>query len=120
MSALVIPCQPGGQAYWTQTTPLGGADYQLTFRWSQRAGRWAVDLADSAGAPIVQGRTLAPLLRLLRGIRDPRRPPGDLVLVDQQAAREGLADPSFTSLGERHVLVYLDGDDLAAALQEIP
>jgi len=120
MSALVIPCQPGGQAYWTQTTPLGGADYQLTFRWSQRAGRWAVDLADSAGAPIVQGRTLAPLLRLLRGIRDPRRPPGDLVLVDQQAAREGLADPSFTSLGERHVLVYLDGDDLATALQEIP
>lgn len=120
MTILAIPCQPGGQSHWTQTTSLGGNDYQLTFRWSQRAGRWALDLADSAGVPIVQGRTLAPLLRLLRGIRDPRRPPGDIVLVDQRAAREGLADPTFTSLGERHQLVYLDGDDLAQALASLP
>jgi hypothetical protein len=120
MTILAIPCQPGGQSHWVQTTSLGGQQYQLTFRWSQRAGRWTVDLADDTGSMIVAGRALAPLLRLLKGVRDPRRPPGEIVLVDQRAAREGLADPSFTSLGERHQLVYLDGDDLTQALAVLP
>ncbi len=120
MSTLLIPCQPGGQAHWTQATSLGAEQYLLTFRWSERASRWTLDLADGTGSMIVAGRALAPFLRLLKGVRDPRRPPGDLLLNDTRAAREGLADPTFTSLGERHQLVYLEGDDLTRALASLP
>lgn len=120
MAILTIPCIPDGQAHWTQSTALDGREYLLTFRWSQRSGRWSLDLADQDGDTIVAGRVLAPSLRLLRGVRDTRRPAGDIVLVDQRGGREGLDDPTFTSLGERHQLVYLDGDDLAAVLAVIP
>lgn len=120
MAILTIPCAPSGQSAWTQTTALDGREYQLTFRWSQRSGRWSLDLADQDGAAIVTGRVLAPSLRLLRGVRDSRRPSGDIVLVDQRSVREGLDDPTFTSLGDRHVLLYLDGADLDAVREVIP
>lgn len=120
MSILAIPCAPGGQSTWTQTTALDGREYQLTFRWSQRSGRWSLDLADQDGAAIVTGRVLAPSLRLLRGVRDSRCPSGDIVLVDQRSVREGLDDPTFTSLGDRHALLYLDGADLDAVREVIP
>lgn len=120
MAILSIPCTPDGAAHWTQTTALDGREYLLTFRWSQRAGRWTLDLADQDGDMIVAGRVLAPSLRLLRGVRDTRRPAGDIVLVDQRGAREGLDDPTFTSLGDRHALLYLDGDDLDALREVIP
>lgn len=120
MAILTIPCAPGGQTTWSQTTALDGREYLLTFRWSQRAGRWSLDLADESGSMIVAGRVLAPSLRLLRGVVDSRRPAGDLVLVDQRGAREGLDDPTFTSLGDRHVLLYLDGADLETVRGVIP
>lgn len=120
MAILDIPCAPGGQAHWTQSTALNGREYLLTFRWSQRAGRWSLDIADQDGDMILAGRALAPSLRLLRGVRDARRPAGDIVLVDQRAAREGLDDPTFTSLGDRHLLHYLDGADLDAVMEVIP
>lgn len=120
MTILAIPCAPDGASHWTQTTALDGREYLLTFRWSQRTGRWTLDLHDQDGDPIVTGRALAPSLRLLRGVRDSRRPAGDIVLVDQRGAREGLDDPTFTSLGERHQLLYVDGEDLDALTEVIP
>lgn len=119
MAILTIPCAPGGQSTWTQATALGGREYLLTFRWSQRSGRWTLDLADESGDAIFSGRALAPSLRLLRGVVDDRRPPGDLVLVDQHSPREGLDDPTFTSLGARHALLYVDGADLDAIVEVI-
>lgn len=112
MAVLVVPTAPDGQSMWSQRTSLGGRDYVLTFRWSQRAGRWSVDVADQDGDMIAAGRVLVPSRRVLRGVRDTRLPAGDLVLIDQRSTREGLDDPTFTSLGERHVLAYVDGDDL--------
>ena len=118
MSALTIPCEPRGQALWTQTVTLGGRDYELTFRWSQRMGRWSLDVADQSGAPIVSGQVLAPGFGVLRGSIDTRRPAGDLVLLDTQAPP--ITDPSFTSLGDRHQLLYLDGAELAAVREIVP
>lgn len=118
MSTLTIPCEPRGQALWTQTATLAGRDYLLTFRWAQRTGRWSLDVADQDAAPIVSGQVLAPGFGVLRGSTDTRRPPGDLVLLDTQAPP--ITDPSFTSLGARHVLLYLDGDELAAVREVVP
>lgn len=111
---LFIPCAPAGESWWSQRTRLDGRDYLLTFRWSQRAGRWSVDVADADGGLIAAGRVLVPGISVLRGVRDARRPAGELMLVDTQAGgTEPLEDPTFTSLGARHTLVYIDGDDLA-------
>lgn len=112
MSVSYIPCSPGGQSRWLQITDLGGRDYLLTFRWNQRAGRWVLDVATESGDVIAAGRVLVPTMPVLRGVRDDRAPEGMLALLDTQSEREGLDDPTFTSLGARHLLVYLDGDDL--------
>lgn len=116
MSLVLIPCEAAGQALWSQRTTLASRDYVLTFRWSQRAGRWSLDVADQDGDPIASGRALVPGISVLRGVRDARRPAGEIVLVDTQSASAGLDDPTFASLGLRHRLVYVDGDDLAAAV----
>jgi hypothetical protein len=118
MSALTIPCEARGESLWTQTATLGGRDYVLTFRWSQRMGRWSLDVADQGGDPIVSGQVLAPGFGVLRGSVDARRPVGDLVLLDTQAPP--ITDPSFTTLGLRHVLLYLDGAELAAVREVVP
>lgn len=113
MSIATVPCAPGGLARWTQITDLGGRDYLLTFRWNVRTGRWALDLATEGGDILVAGVVLASGFDVLRGVHDTRRPPGRLVLVDLQRA-SGVVDPTFSSLGTRHVLAYVDGEDLAA------
>lgn len=116
MSLVLIPCEARGQALWTQRTTLAARDYELTFRWSQRAGRWSIDIADQDGDPIASGRVLVPGISILRGVRDARRPPGEIVLVDTQAGGTvALDDPTFASFGLRHRLAYVDGAELAEA-----
>jgi len=116
VAILYIPCTPGGESHWTQRTQIDGRDYILTFWWSQRAGRWSLDVADAEGGAIVSGRVLVPAFSALRGVRDPRRAAGEIGLVDMQSGGgTGLTavdDPTFSSLGTRHVLVYVDGEDL--------
>lgn len=111
MSVYTIPCTPSGQTAWRQLTGLGGRDYLLTFRWNTRIGRWFVDVATEGGDVIREGCPLAPDFPLLRGVRDDTRPEGEVYLVDTQRSA-GIEDPTFTSLGERHLLMYFDGADL--------
>ena len=103
-----VPCTPDGASHWTQRTTLDGRDYLLTFDWNQRDGSWSLAVADQDGATRATGRRLSTGFPLLREVRDARRPPGELVVVDTLASdtREP-EDPSFASLGARHVLVYL-------------
>lgn len=111
MSVYAVPCAPNGQTRWRQVTDLGGRDYLLTFTWNGRIGRWFLDVATESGDVIREGAPLAPGFPVLRGVRDDARPEGELYLADTQEA-SGLDDPSFTSLGARHLLLYLDGEDL--------
>lgn len=103
-----VPCTPDGASHWTQRSTLDGRDYLLTFDWNQRDGSWSLAVADQDGATIATGRRLSTGFPLLREVRDARRPPGELVVVDTLASdtREP-EDPSFASLGARHALVYL-------------
>ncbi len=105
-----IPCVPDGESDWTQRTALGGSDYLLRFRWSQRAGTWSLTLSDADGAPIVSGLALVCGVRLLERVADPRRPPGELLALDVSGLND--ADPAWSDLGGRFALVYLEPEEL--------
>lgn len=111
MSVYEIPCAPAGRSSWRQITDLGGRDYLLTFRWNARIGRWFLTVATESGTVIRECVPLAPDFPVLRGVRNAARPEGELYLADTQRA-QGLEDPSVDSLGARHQLLYLDGEDL--------
>lgn len=105
-----IPAAPAGAARWTQTTPLDGADYVLAFDWLGRLGRWCMHLRDGDGRAIRTGIILNVGTVLLRGCVDPRRPLGELVVVDRTGRLD--ADPGLDDLGGRFALVYLDAAEL--------
>jgi hypothetical protein len=106
---VTVPCKPNGQARWIQRSSLSGKDYVLQFDWSQREGAWTMSLADGSGAPI-SSHAMVVSLRLLERVTDDRKPPGELVLLDSLGAGE---EATFTSLGSRHQLVYLDAGEIA-------
>lgn len=105
-----IPCTPAGESDWTQRTSLGGADFLLRFRWSQRRGSWSLDVADSDGVAIASGVALVCGVRLLERVSDPRRPSGDLLVVDVRGTND--LDPGFADLGDRFALVHLTDAEL--------
>lgn len=105
-----VPCKPDGEADWTQRTALGGVDFLLRFRWSQREGRWLLTVSDSDGAAVASGVVLVAGLPLLRRVADARRPTGELLVVDVSGAND--ADPAFDDLGDRFALLYLEPGEL--------
>jgi len=44
---------------------LGGVTYRLNFYWNKQSSSWMLDVADSAGSPIVQGIPVITGLNLL-------------------------------------------------------
>jgi hypothetical protein len=52
MSVFEIPLSPAPQTF---SISLSGVDYQLTVRWNVVAAAWTLDVADTAGEPIVVG-----------------------------------------------------------------
>lgn len=107
---VVIPCKPDGAARWSQRTALAGRDYQLSFDWIERAGRWLLALADQDGTPIRDGVALVAGRPLLRGLVDARRPPGELLVLDGKGLYD--LDPGFLDLGSRFLLMYFDPGEL--------
>jgi len=107
-----VPCAPNGSSCWTQRTALDGTDFLLRFDWSGRTGLWMLTIADQDGAPIVSGRALTTGTILLRGVRDTRRPAGELVVYDATGKKD--LDPGFGDLGSRFALVYFDAAEFAS------
>jgi hypothetical protein len=110
--AVVVPCPPAGFARWTQRTSLAGRDYVLEFDWIERAGKWALSIADHDDVSIRAGMVLATNFPLLRGVIDSRRPPGELVIVDTTGAND--VDVGFVGLDGRFLLVYFDRSEVVA------
>lgn len=104
----VVPLSPGGQSSWVQRTALGGVDFLLTLDWSQREGVWTLTLSDATES-IISSHALVTSWLLLRRVTDPRRPAGELLVIDTGGAG---TDPTFASLGDRHKLVYLDPSEV--------
>ena len=106
-----IPCTPSGESDWTQRTSIGGVDFLLRFRWSQRRGGWSLTLSDADGVPIASGVALVCGVRLLERVRDARRPTGELLVVDVRGTND--LDPGYGDLGDRFALVHVTDAELS-------
>lgn len=92
MTPYELPLQATPQSL---TIELAGSTYQLTVRWNTVAVCWVMDIADSAGVPLVQGIPLvtgADLLEQLGYLEIG----GALVC---QTDTDLMAPPTFTNLG---------------------
>lgn len=107
--SISIPCEAAGQSNWRQRTVIEGRDYVLRFDWNQRNGSFYLSIADQDGSAIATGIKLVTDWPLLFGVVDARRPPGELMIIDEKG--EGL-DPSFSELGTRFSLVYFTAAEM--------
>lgn len=108
MAIRIIPTTPG-VAFSVRRVSLDGSEYVLRLRWNSREARWYMSLSDADDVLIVGGVKLVAGWPLLRLVVDARRPPGQLVALDQA----GDADPNLDDLGTRVVLVYIDQAEAA-------
>ncbi len=105
-----VPCTPNGVSCWTQRTTLDGVSFVLKLDWYQRDTHWRLSISDAEGVPIRTGIVLTTDTLLLRGVVDPRRPRGELAIVDLTGAND--VDPGFSDLGSRFVLAYATAAEL--------
>lgn len=110
----VLEIQFNGLPASDQTLQMDGAFFGLSTRWNSRAQSWYIDLSDADGNVLVGGVRLVTGVPLLNrfGARG-NFPAGALVAVDTSG--EGLP-ASYTDLGTRVRLFYIEAADLAAAL----
>jgi hypothetical protein len=92
MSILTVPTW--SDPSWTQSTTFEGTKYMLQCDYNQRGACWYLSIADQDGVDIDNGikLTVGPLL--LKKCKDPRRPPGELIVVSNttDTTPPGLSD----------------------------
>lgn len=84
---------------------LDGETFFLAFRWSVRDEAFFITVSDSTKDPIVSNRRLVADQFILRGISDPRKPLGELFLLDTQSLGRG---PQLGELGSDFEMIYLN------------
>lgn len=95
---------------YQETVTLEGTKYVLQFDYSERCASWYMSIADASGVDIYNGVKLVVGLPLLRRCKDPRRPPGALVVISSTADN---TPPSLFDLvpnAGRCVLYYITSD----------
>jgi len=108
-----IPLFPEVSSY-TETVPLDGVDFKLSFDWNGREDRWYLSLYDSVGVPVRTGMKVTPNWDLLVGCVAANRPAGKLAFLDARLVGFGSREaPGFASLGREVKLVYFSGAELA-------
>lgn len=86
-----------------QTLELDNARYQLATYTNRADGGWFMDLADSAGNPLLFGIALVTGLDILFPYRHLDVPPGILFVNDLAGPRE---DPTLETFDERGAALY--------------
>lgn len=81
MTIQVIPTDDTGVASYLQQTTLEGTTYNLAFQYNQRCACWYLSIADASNVDIYNGIKLVVGIPLLRKCTDPRRPPGDFLVI---------------------------------------
>jgi hypothetical protein len=109
--AIEIPLLVDSPSY-SQHVTLEGVVYTFEFRWNVRAGSWYMNLLTAEEDPIVMSVKVVPGFPLAWTSKDPRRPPGNLVVVDTSGAD---LPPGEHELGGRVQIVYFTPDEVAAA-----
>lgn len=106
----VIPFDAGQPRQVLQVS-LDGTIYQLRLDWNTRSEQWSISIADAAGVAVVGGVAVVADYPMLRQYRHLSLPPGLLMCVDMEGKAE---DPTLSSLGGRHLLIYIPEADVAA------
>lgn len=96
---------------YVQSSVIDGREYILRFYWNQRQGTWFLDFFDQDNDPIVQGLALVLGADLLKYVKDSRKPPGKMFLVDLTGQH---LQPHINELGSRVVLFYADQESVDA------
>ena len=113
MTIQVVPTDQNALPSYTQNTTFEGTQYILEFDYNQRCASWYLSIADSDNVDIYNGIKLVTGFPLLRKCVDPRRPPGELLVVSSTTDQSppGLLD--LIPGAGRCQLLYITSDWLA-------
>lgn len=106
--ALLIPVQQGVPA-WSQETMLDGQKFVLHFRWNDTDQAWYLSVHDLLDEPIVSGRRLVADWPVMHRVADPRRPKGEIMVVD--LLLNG-GTPRYEDLNDKCELTYFTAAEL--------
>ncbi len=114
---ILDPIEPDEQqAVYDYTVDLEGVIYRVRLIYRERQDSWYLDLYDAADVALLTGKRLSANTALLAPYQIEGLPPGELMLVDVEAADDQAAvEADFESLGFRHQLFYYEVEDLPAA-----
>ena len=87
---------------------LGGAQYTLTFRWSDRVAAWNVTVVGPEGETVVEGRRVVVGVRIAIRKRPTERLAGWLLPVDTSGEDRA---PGADELGDRVSVLWLGAED---------
>lgn len=108
---LVLPISQNS-AWFEFSSELDGVTFTFTFRWNDRDDCWYFDLGDAQGLPLANGLKAVTRWQLLSALRSlTGLPKGELLVVDTAGKDE---EPTFDSLGRRHLMFYIPEVELAA------
>lgn len=105
----VIDIAPGNRAS-TRRVILAGQEFVIALRWSDFEGCFYMSIGDANGNAIVRGIRVVSNLPLLSPYTLDRLPRGELSVLDSSPSP---TDPTLSSLGERHTLVFIPIPELA-------
>jgi hypothetical protein len=109
-----IPIAVDGAPFVDQITNLDGTDFRLAFRYNQREARYYVTIGHPDGTDYTTGAALVCSWPLFANTKDPRMPPGRLLVLPQggDSTAPGLGE---LGPGKRCELFYFSPGELAAA-----
>jgi hypothetical protein len=98
---------------YAQTTTFEGTTYGLQFDYNQRCASWYLSVADQNGVDIYNGIKLMTGFFLLAKCKDPRRPPGELLVISTTSDLTPPAQYDLLAGSGRCQLVYITSDWMA-------
>jgi hypothetical protein len=98
---------------WQQSTTFEGTKYQLSCQFNQRCISWYLSIADADGVDIYNGIKLSVGPLLLAKCKDPRRPPGDLIVISSTTCTTPPGILDLLPGSGRCSLLYITSDWLA-------
>lgn len=112
MATILDPYQPITQQYvYDYTIELDGETYRIELTWKTRQQGWYIGLYTVDETPLLLGKRLAADTPLLQRYQIDGLPPGELICVDMEDLG---VEPTFESLGKRHLFWYFDAAELPA------
>ena len=104
------------EPFYTEMSTIEGVSYLLSFAYAQREACWYLSIADANGVDIYNGIKLIVGNRLLKKCRDPRRPPGEFIVL---SGTTDLSPPGLKDLvagAGRCTLYYVTSDVMTMIL----